>query len=145
VADAPEVAQAKEKLRGLVVTAVDRLEDLMDSDHDGIRLGAAKEVLDRGGVPVRHGLDVQVEIGLDDEIEQLMSDVRRQVEGKKTAQEYLADGIEDAVVIEDDRELEVGEQAGKLIGVPVDDVVADAETEDHAAWWQAAPPPSDEV
>lgn len=144
MADAPEIAEAKAKLRGLVVTAVDSLEDLMGSEHDGIRLGAAKEVLDRGGVPAKHDHNVTVEIGIDEEIEELIGSVRRQVEGKKTADEYL-NGIEDAIVVDENgdevSQLEPGEEAARYIGVPRDEVIEDAEEVEAPAraWWQANP------
>lgn len=144
MADAPEVAKAKERLRELVVPAVEHIAELMDSEHDGIRLSAAKEVLDRGGVPAKSDVHHHVEIGLDDEIEQLIAGVKRQGEGKKLAAEFESSDIEDAVVIDEngDPELPPGEAAGRLIGVPFDDVPAEVETLEYeapAAWWQANP------
>lgn len=140
MAEAPEIQEAKEKLRKLVPVAVDKLAGLMDSEHDGIRLGASKEVLDRGGVPAKQDHHVSIEVGLDEEIEQLIAGVRRQVEGKKTAEQYTADLIEDAEVVEDALPLPLGEQAAKLIGVPVDDRAPEPEeVEVVEAWWQAAP------
>ncbi len=143
MADVPEVAKAKEKLRALVVPAVDTLAELMDSEHDGIRLGASKEVLDRGGVPAKREQHVQIEVGLDQEIAELISDIKRQGMNVKAAQDYLSDdGIEDAEVVVEDPELTPGEQAAQYIGVATDDIPVEAEVvnEPQSAWWQALPP-----
>jgi hypothetical protein len=138
MADDPRVAEAKERLRGLVGPAVEQLAGLLESEHDGIRLGAAKEVLDRGGVPTRQEHNVSIEIGIDEEIEELIRGVRRQITTPKG--DGAVDNIEDAVVIEDEVPPEIGEQAAKFIGVPIDD--RDPEPEEVElveAWWQAAP------
>ncbi len=150
MAEVPEVAAAKAKLKTLVGPAVDTLGELLESEIVGIRLGASKEILDRGGVPAKHETTVQVEVGLDDEIEALLGQVKRQITQRNKAADPLND-IEDAVVIEDEEavaavELPIGEQAAQYIGVPLDDQVADAEIETPlVAWWQSAPPPEDKT
>lgn len=137
--DSPEVIQAKEKLRQLVVPAVETLEELVTSEHDGIRLGAAREILDRGGVPAKHETHVQLDIGLDDEIEQLLGNVRRQVEQRGKPTEF-GDEIEDAVLVEEQPELPLGEQVRERIGVPPEAPEAViVEPEPATAWWQAKP------
>lgn len=139
MADDPRVQQAKEKLREMVVPAVDTLAGLMDSEHDGIRLGAVKEVLDRGGVPAKQEHVHAIEVTLDDEIEQLIAGVKRQVEQKRNPTQFDGVTIEDAELVEE-AELPAGEAAGKLIGVPVDDREPEPEeVEVVEAWWQAAP------
>lgn len=143
MAEVPEVAAAKAKLKTLVGPAVECLGELLESEHSGIRLGASKEILDRGGVPAKHETSVQIEVGLDDEIEALLGQVKKQITQRNKAADPL-DNIEDAIVIEDEVaavDLPIGEQAAQYIGVPLDDQVADAEVEnDTVAWWQSAPP-----
>lgn len=141
MADDPRVQQAKEKLRDMVVPAVDTLEGLMKSEHDGIRLGAVKEVFDRGGVPAKQEHTHAIEVTLDDEIEQLIAGVKRQVEQRNNPDKYDDVTIEDAEVVEDENsELPAGEKAGQYIGVPVDDREPEPEeVEVVEAWWQATP------
>ena len=144
MAEAPEVAAAKAKLKTLVGPAVTALEELMASDIPGIRLGASREILDRGGVPAKHEVSAQIEVGLDEEIEALLGQVKKQIVQRNKAIDPM-DGIEDAIVIEEEPEpveLPVGEQAAEFIGVPLDDQIADAEVENEVAWWQASPPPA---
>jgi hypothetical protein len=142
VAEDPRVQEAKEKLRDLVVPAVQQLEGLLQSEHDGVRLGAAKEVLDRGGVPTKQEQHVSIEVGLDDEIEQLIVKVRQQLESKDKKGEYEDADIEDAELVED-AQLPPGEQAAAFIGVPIDEreptVEETTEVPDVEAWWQATP------
>jgi len=139
VADTPEIAEAKAKLRELVGPAVEVLEELMQSEHDGIRLGASKEVLDRGGVPAKQDHTINVEIGIDSEIESVIARVQAQL-SKSDTSEF---DIEDAEIVSDEDEvsqLPAGEQAGLLIGVPLDEIAEEAEVvEDPPAWWQAVP------
>jgi len=135
VADHPEVVRAKEKLKTLVVPAVDVLEELSQSEHAGIRLGAVREILDRGGVPARQEQHLSIDLTMDEEIEQLVSAVRRQVTGARAAADA---SIEDAILIEEEeaRERPIGELAAETIGVPPQ-VPTPSEPEEEVAWWQA--------
>lgn len=126
----------------MVVPAVDKLNGLLESEHDGIRLGAVKEVLDRGGVPSKQEHTHAIEITLDDEIEQLIAGVKRQVEQRSNPEKFDDINIEDAEIVEDEEavELPAGEKAAEFIGVPVDDREPEPEeVEVVEAWWQAAP------
>jgi hypothetical protein len=169
VAESPTIREARERLISTVPSAVETLADLLDSQADGVRLGAAREILDRGGLPARQDHHVEVEIGLDDEIEALLRGVARQQEGAELEAEME---IEDAIVIEDEREedlaaLPVGEQAarGRADAAPLvvgwdhvggPDAARDVADElelngrevpedDAAAWWQANPQASPPV
>lgn len=139
MADSPEIAEAKDKLRELVVPAVETLGELIDSEHAGIRLGASKEVLDRGGLPTRRDVHQHVDLTLDEEIESLIRSVRRQVEHRSSLTGEGLD-IEDAIVIEDEGPLPLGEQAADQIGLPFAATTEEDEEEDVPnAWWQARP------
>ncbi len=50
------------RLRGLTVPAVDALERLLMADSDVIVLGAAKDILDRGGLKAAHRIEVDAKI-----------------------------------------------------------------------------------
>ena len=50
------------RLRGLTPTAVDCLERLLRAESEAVVLGAAKDVLDRGGLKASDRLEVATEI-----------------------------------------------------------------------------------
>ena len=50
------------RLRGLTMPAVDALERLLMADSDAVVLGAAKDVLDRGGLKAADRVEVAAEI-----------------------------------------------------------------------------------
>ena len=50
------------RLRGLTMPAVDALERLLLADSEAVVLGAAKDVLDRGGLKATDGVEVATEI-----------------------------------------------------------------------------------
>lgn len=141
MADHPQVAAAKARLKEMVIPAVDTLDDLLHSDHAGIRLGAAREILDRGGVPARTEHNIQVDLTMDEEIEQLIGKVRAQHRATEAAAEAQ---IEDAVIIEEQApvELPVGELAADVIAMTQPEreaAVIEEENTADIAWWQAAP------
>jgi hypothetical protein len=50
------------RLRGLTVRAVDKLEELLDAESEPVMLGAAKDVLDRGGLKAPDRVEVAASI-----------------------------------------------------------------------------------
>ena len=50
------------RLRGLTIPAVDALERLLRADSEAVVLGAAKDVLDRGGLKATDRVEVAAEI-----------------------------------------------------------------------------------
>ena len=50
------------RLRGLTTVAVDALERLLMADSEAVVLGAARDVLDRGGLKAAHRIEVDTEI-----------------------------------------------------------------------------------
>lgn len=137
MADHPVIAKAKEDIRGLVPGAVEKLGELSDSEHDGIRLAAVKEILDRGGVPTKQDVNVHVDLTMDEEIENLLRTLHRNRNREELKEEIE---IEDAIVIEDQVELE---QTLSGTGVLPGEYVAPEEPEPEdpnaSAWWQAQP------
>jgi hypothetical protein len=67
------------------------LEDLMETGAQRVRLGAAKEVLDRGGLPARQETHVNIDVTMDEQIERLLRSLSERNAGV---------GIEDAEVVE---------------------------------------------
>lgn len=137
MAENPEITKARERLVDLLPSAVSTLEELLASPNGQVALGAAKDVLDRGGLPAKTGVDVNVTIGLDDEIQQLLDGINRQ-------QEVMRQGA--AAFLGYEEELESGEVQLDLLAelepTDPDDVVAEAEVVEEGeddAWWQAAP------
>ena len=53
---------AEMRLRGLTPTAVDALEHLLMADSEAVVLGAAKDVLDRGGLKAADRVEVAASI-----------------------------------------------------------------------------------
>lgn len=140
MADHPEIAAAKQRLREMVPGAIDRLEELLDSEHAGIRLSATREVLDRGGVPAKAQVDISIDVTLDEEIESMLRQLRRNAEREQLKEELE---VEDAEIVEDAAALMPGElvfdDTEKLPGnqpppepVPEPDPLADVH-------WQAKP------
>ena len=56
------IERADFQLRGLVMPAVDALERLLKADSEAAILGAAKDILDRGGLKATHRVEVDSEI-----------------------------------------------------------------------------------
>ena len=50
------------QLRGLVIPAVDALERLLQANSEATILGAAKDILDRGGLKATHRIEVDSDI-----------------------------------------------------------------------------------
>lgn len=90
----------------MVPGAIDVLEELLVSEHDGIRLSASREVLDRGGVPAKAELGVTVDLTLDEEIEQMLRSLRRNAERDELKAELE---VEDAEIVDDPAALGAGE------------------------------------
>jgi len=86
---------ARAKIRGLVPSAVDVLEDLMETGAQRVRLGAAKEVLDRGGLPARAETHIEIDVTMDEQIEGLLRSLSERKAGVGT-------DIQDAEVVEGD-------------------------------------------
>lgn len=143
MADSPEVAEAKDRLRALVVPAVATLAELVESDHAGIRLGAAKEILDRGGVPARRDTHTTVDVTMDEEIEELLRSVKRQMAARNTPPEDDLANIEEAIVVQDPAELPLGEQLATGMQSPPEPVLVEEGTAPatarESAPWQAQP------
>lgn len=135
----PEVTAAKEKLASLLPAALNTMESLLESPSEGARLGAARDILDRGGVPVSSAVEVTVEIGIDDQIGQFLS---RLSEARRIDREGTATLLGGSPAIEvheptlfDDLDLQ---PVPELIAAQLaaDDEVAEAEIVGEA-WWQA--------
>ena len=63
LANAPAaIERADLRLRGLTVPAVDALERLLNADSEAAILGAAKDVVDRGGLKAADRIEVDTEI-----------------------------------------------------------------------------------
>ena len=56
------IERADLQLRGLTVPAVDALKRLLNADSESVILGAAKDILDRGGLKAAHRIEVATEI-----------------------------------------------------------------------------------
>ena len=56
------IERADLQLRGLTVPAVDVLKRLLNADSESVILGAAKDILDRGGLKAAHRIEVATEI-----------------------------------------------------------------------------------
>ena len=56
------IERADMRLRGLTMPAVDALERLLMADSEAVVLGAAKDVLDRGGLKAADRVEVAAEI-----------------------------------------------------------------------------------
>ena len=56
------IEKADLQLRGLVIPAVDALERLLRANSEAAILGAAKDILDRGGLKATHQIKVDGEI-----------------------------------------------------------------------------------
>ena len=56
------IEQADMRLRGLAVDAVEALERLLNADSEAAILGAAKEILDRGGLKATERVEVDTAI-----------------------------------------------------------------------------------
>jgi hypothetical protein len=106
VADHPEIAAAKQRIREMVPGAIDVLEELLESEHDGIRLSASREVLDRGGVPAKAELAIAVDLTIDEEIESMLRSLRRNAERDELKAEF---DVEEAEIVEDPAALSAGE------------------------------------
>lgn len=142
MAESPAVLEARERLIELVPKAVATLADLMtNSEQDNVRLGASREVLDRGGLPAKSTHTVEIEVGLDAEIEQLLRGIKRQ-QVKNTSGDDSLDNIEDAIVIEDQPQL-LGEQVvterEEERAASLNLEVQNEPTEEGPAWWQQNP------
>lgn len=106
MADHPDIAAAKQRIREMVPGAIDVLETLLESEHDGIRLSASREVLDRGGVPAKAELGIVVDLTIDEEIESMLRSLKRNAERDELKAEL---NIEDAEIVEDPAALNAGE------------------------------------
>ena len=140
--ESPAVLEARERLIELVPKAVATLADLMtNSEQDNVRLGASREVLDRGGLPAKSTHTVEIEVGLDAEIEQLLRGIKRQ-QVKNTSGDDSLDNIEDAIVIEDQPQLLGEEILTERETERAESMNLDSKpdpTENEAAWWQQTP------
>ena len=58
------IERADLQLRGLTVPAVDALKRLLHADSEAAVLGAAKDILDRGGLKAAHRIEVDTEIAV---------------------------------------------------------------------------------
>jgi hypothetical protein len=99
-AAAKKVEAAKLRLLGESDAAIDTLMELIEPGTPGqIRLGAAKEILDRAGI--RGGADLTVEVqqivSYKDEVANRLKDIRE----RKAALERKKEEIEDAEIVEE--------------------------------------------
>lgn len=106
MADHPEIAAAKARLRDMVPGAIDVLEDLLDSEHAGIRLSASREVLDRGGVPAKAQVELAIDLTIDEEIESMLRQLKRNANRDELKAEL---DVEEAEIVEDPAQLGPGE------------------------------------
>lgn len=90
----------------MVPGAIDVLEELLESEHDGIRLSASREVLDRGGVPAKAELGIVVDLTLDEEIEQMLRSLKRNADRDQLKADLV---VEDAEVVDETTALGSGE------------------------------------
>lgn len=127
-----EVREARRKLQTLVGPAVDAVEGLLDSHSEAVRLGAAKEVMDRGGLPAKQQQDVHVDVTLDSRIELALAKISKQ-------REIASNPVPaSTMTLLEGQPVQLGLQL--TAGEDLDDDVAEAElVEEDDAWWQAAP------
>ena len=59
---AAALEKADMRLRGLAPDAVDAIERLLKAESEAVILGAAKDILDRGGLKAAHRIEVDTEI-----------------------------------------------------------------------------------
>lgn len=133
----PEVLAAKEKLASLLPAALSTMEELLESPSQGARLGAAKDILDRGGVPVHTSVETHVEIGLNEQISLLFSKL---ADARRVAYEGT-DGLlgEQKVELAEPTlfdELSLQPVPELVVAGNLDDEVVDGEIVPDA-WWQA--------
>lgn len=136
----PEVTAAKEKLAALLPAATRALEDLLDSPSQGARLGAAKDILDRGGVPIHTAVDTSVDISLDSQILQLMGKLARARDVAYRGSDSILAGDGEVQLLEptlfDDLTLQ---PVPELMAANNDNEVVDGEIMPDTIdpWWQA--------
>lgn len=138
MSDHPQIAAAKEAIRELVPGAVEKLGQLAESEHDGIALGAVKEILDRGGVPAKVDHNLHVDLTIDEEIESMLRSLQRNANRQELKAELE---IEDAIVVQDapEREPEPALVAGVLPGEYRPPPPPEEEDPNASGWWQAKP------
>lgn len=136
----PEVIAAKEKLATLLPGALEALEDLLDSPSQGARLGAARDILDRGGLPATQIVDQHVEVGLDDQISLLLGKLAKARQVAYEGAEALLSGPSEERTEQPSLFDSFSLQPAPELRYADDDVVADGEIvqEPIEAWWQAS-------
>lgn len=140
VPERPEVTAAKERLAGLLPQALNTLEELLESPSQGARLGASKEILDRGGLPAHVAVDQTIEVGLNDQIELMLGKLAKAREVAYQGAEALLSGAEEGVfepTLFDD--VTMTPQPELMVAERYDDdepVMGEVVEE---GWWQASP------
>lgn len=132
------IEQAMRKINELAPTAVNVIEQLMNSDDDRVSLRAAETILDRGGVSAKQQLQIEGQVNihaLDAELEPLIEDwLKRQRENaemahaEETGKRLLGAVVEDAIIEEAEvlEDLAEDEPAvADVIAAEEADVVAD--------------------
>jgi len=98
----PTLRKARERLTEIVPDAVETLATLLDDADSKVRLGAAKEVLDRGGLPARMEFEATLDTaGLDDAIAGLILKLERKGTMRLLPDLAPEEDVIDAEVIEE--------------------------------------------
>lgn len=137
------VSETRERLVDLLPAATETLEALLESFNPSVRLNAAKDILDRGGLDPRKNFDINVTVGLDEEIVTLLAGIKRQQDAAKES---------NAIYVKSHKSLEDNVTQLSLLDVLAqieekkatsDDVIVDAEiVEEEEPLWSFSRVPS---
>lgn len=140
MAERPEVVAARERLAGLLPKALETMEDLLQGNSEGARLGAARDIMDRGGLPVHASVDHHLDVDLDDRIETVLGKLAKAREvaykGAESLLEESAGGVFEPTLFDGVTYTPRPELVA--VGINDDEPVDGEIVEEEGAWWQAS-------